>query len=167
MQLLRMRVSGKVKPEPVIEPDCVDHQRVPFPLADGVSKPGGIQVLRMTRPIHENLAIAVDVSLEQEKNMSRVLSDPPWIGSYPWDAGGQAIGFGVILRHSLRGHLRGPGKQLHFRAWFEPFPQVNDEIALGAPEARQIGFAVRGARCRSAQSSGPIPRATFADRKST
>src|SRR5487761_740319 len=79
MKLLGMRMAFEIEPELVVESHCVDYQRVAVPASDGVPVPGRVRIGGMLAPVHEDLPVAVDVALEQEKDVSRSLNDPPGI----------------------------------------------------------------------------------------
>ena len=111
MQLFRMRMAVKIKPEPVVVPDGVDNECVSFPLPYRVAVPGWIQILGMLSAIHKNLPIAVDVPLEQNEDVRRGLvrgrlNHPPRIGIHSRDASRQAVGLGIVLRLPGRHDLR-------------------------------------------------------------
>ena len=49
MQLFRVRMAQIIEPEFVVVSDRIDHQRVSFPMADGMAVPGGIGIVGMLR----------------------------------------------------------------------------------------------------------------------
>src|SRR5580658_7300730 len=53
MQSLGMRQAAVCKPESLVETNTVDHQRVAFPLADGIAIVGGNNVVGLMRPAIE------------------------------------------------------------------------------------------------------------------
>src|SRR5438874_1658491 len=55
MQLLTVRMSAEIEPELVVEADRIDHQRIAFIVADGVSVPGGIGIGGMLSAVQEDL----------------------------------------------------------------------------------------------------------------
>src|SRR5690606_24901026 len=58
MQRLGVRIAFTVQPEPLVEADRVDHERVAFPVSDRVTEVARIQQLarRMLSPVHVDLA---------------------------------------------------------------------------------------------------------------
>ena len=65
VQFFSVGVPAEIEPEPVIEPDRIDYQRVPLPTADRMSVPGRIRILWMGAPIQKDLPVAVNVAFEQ------------------------------------------------------------------------------------------------------
>src|SRR5260370_41693222 len=94
-----MRVAGAIKPKLVVESNRVHHQRVSFPLAYRVAIPGGIQVLGMAAPVHEDLPIGVHVPFQQENDQLWGLDKLPWVDSHVWQSGRQimAVRVGFVL----------------------------------------------------------------------
>src|SRR5690348_8333678 len=56
MELLSVRMPDEIEPEPVVEPDGVNDQRVLVPPASRVAVPGWIRIGRMRTSVHEDLA---------------------------------------------------------------------------------------------------------------
>src|SRR5215471_3210103 len=73
MHLFGMRMSGGIKPGLVVESHGIHNQHVSIPLSNGVAEPARFQVFGMTTPIHEDLAVAVDVPFMQEEDERRSL----------------------------------------------------------------------------------------------
>src|SRR4029453_15735233 len=90
VQLLGVRVAGKVEPELVVEADRVDDERVAFESSDRVAVPRRIGICRMRTAVHEDLPVAVDVALEQEEHVRGRLQDAPWIRRLARHAGWEA-----------------------------------------------------------------------------
>jgi len=85
MQLLGMWMAGSIEPSLVIESDRVYDQRVSFPMAPRVTVIRGLQVVcRMATPVHEDLPVAVHVTLKQENNQLGGLDDLIRKGILAW-----------------------------------------------------------------------------------
>src|SRR5215471_9481595 len=98
VQLLAVRMAAEIEPELIVEANSIDDQSVPLPFADGVAVPGGIGIVGVFGLVQEDLSEAVNVALEQEKDVRVcLLDDAPGIGSDARDAGRQAIGLGIVL----------------------------------------------------------------------
>ena len=54
--LIAMRLALCAEPRLVVEPDCFDDQRVSVPLADGISIPCRIGIVRKFAPVHPDFA---------------------------------------------------------------------------------------------------------------
>src|SRR5882672_5390412 len=100
-----MRVAGAIKPKLVVESHRVHHQRVSFPLARRIAVPGGVHVLGMAAPVHEDLPVGMHVSLHQEDDQLWGLDNLPWIRSHAWYASRQAIRVRIVFRQALLGEL--------------------------------------------------------------
>src|SRR5260370_19199706 len=137
MQFLGMRMAGRVEPEFVIEPESVNHQGVSLILADRFAKPGGIRVRGMFTPIHEDLAIAVDVRLEQEIDVLGSLNNAPRKWSQPGYAGGEAISLRIVLRHALLCRVQSRALHRELLAILEGFSNVAQGMAVRAPYSRE------------------------------
>src|SRR5580704_193804 len=93
----------------------------------------------MLAPVHENLAVAVDVPLEQEIDVGRRFDDLPGIGSVAWNARGQAIRFRVFPREVLLHDHFGLWLQRDFLAFLETQGNVfNQENISGAPQSGEV-----------------------------
>src|SRR5215469_7179697 len=66
MKLVRTSVSREIEPGFSIEADGVHHQLIAFPVPDGVTPPGGLEILGMGAAIGENLAEAVQIPFKQD-----------------------------------------------------------------------------------------------------
>src|SRR2546427_536625 len=147
VKLFRMRVAAKIEPELVIESDRVDHQRVAFPSPDRMSIPRRVRILWMLPAIHEDLAVAVNVALEQEEDVRRSLNDPPRIGRDSRDSRRQAVRLGIVLRLPRFHDLSGCGQQRNRFALRETHFQITDRTAA-IPDSGQVWFSIRKPGCR-------------------
>src|SRR6516164_2009812 len=77
-------------------------------MADGITVPGGLRVIGMFAAVEEYLAIRVDVAFEKHHEQRRRLHDLPWIRRLTGNARGEAVCFGVVLRHALLRQVRRP-----------------------------------------------------------
>src|SRR5215472_152971 len=100
----------------------------------------------MLTPVHENLPEAMNVSLEQEIDMLRCLCDHPRVRSQTRNSGGQAVRLRIVMRHAFARQLRGPRLQGQLLAWLESIAEVVNEVAIGTPDAGEVGFAIRQTR---------------------
>ena len=98
VELLGVRVTFKVEPEPVVESDGVDDERVSVPSANRVTVPRRVRIHGMRSSVHEDLPVAVNVRFEQEKDVRRRLHDPPRIRRDSRHAARQTIGLWVVFR---------------------------------------------------------------------
>src|SRR5579864_8737617 len=64
MQLFGVRVPREVEPELIVESDRVNDQTVSLVLADRFAIPSWIRIRGMLAPVHENLAVAVNIALK-------------------------------------------------------------------------------------------------------
>src|SRR5205823_6490623 len=69
---IAMRLTGGIQPGFVVETHGVDDKSVTFPLADGLPGPAlGLDIEVMRTPIQEKPAIAVRVSLPEQRDRVR------------------------------------------------------------------------------------------------
>src|SRR5437016_272706 len=73
VQLLRVRMTAEIEPELVIESDRIDDQSVSFEVPDRMAVPRRVEIIRMFALVQKDLAIAVNVSFKQEKDVRRGL----------------------------------------------------------------------------------------------
>ncbi len=97
VELFRMRVAQIIRPELIVKSDRIDHQRIFIPVTDGVPVPGRVGIFGML-PVHKDLPEAMNVALKQHEINAGRLSDSPRIRSAARNAGGHAIGLGIVLR---------------------------------------------------------------------
>src|ERR1019366_10641466 len=71
VHLFGMRITLSNDPGDVVEADGIDDQRVAFPVSAGIAVKRGLQVLRMSAAIHEELPVHVGVALEQHQDHLR------------------------------------------------------------------------------------------------
>src|SRR5438093_3119768 len=149
-----MGMTAEIKPELIIESDGVDDERVALPAADRVTVPSGVEIIRMFADIHEDLAIAVNISLEQEKDMGWRLHDSPWIGSDARYTGRQAIRLRIVLGLSRLHNLFCFGQERNRFSFCETLGKIGNGAAA-IPHAGQVGLAVRKARRRPGRRGPP------------
>src|SRR5512137_1197917 len=105
--------------------------------------PTWIGIGRMRPAVHEDLAEAVDVALEQHVHIRWRLDELPRIGRMARDAGGQAIRFGIVFGKLLLHLLLRPGVYRNGFARFESQGNVFDEGNVGGPpEPGEIDTAI-------------------------
>src|SRR5581483_9601699 len=90
-------MPGHVEPRLAVEADRIDHELLAFPVADGITVPGGIDVLGMRASIERNLAIAVDIAFEQDDEQIGRLHHLGWIRIAARHAGWQAARLGIVF----------------------------------------------------------------------
>src|SRR5262245_61337804 len=74
VKLLRVRGAAAVEPELVVVADGVDDERVAFPTTDGVTVPGGQQIVWMLAAIHVDDAMRTRIAeFVQDVNLSHAL----------------------------------------------------------------------------------------------
>ena len=74
VQFVAVRMTFPIEPGFVVETNRINHERIPFPLADRVPHPRGNQILGMLPSIHEDLAHKVIV-LEEHEHAAGNLND--------------------------------------------------------------------------------------------
>src|SRR5215467_8886036 len=92
MQLISVRMAFRVEPKSVVEPGGVHHQRVAVPGAYGIAVPTrpSVGFRRVRTPVDKDLAIAVNIALEEDEHVGGLLDDSPRIRSHARHAGRQA-----------------------------------------------------------------------------
>src|SRR5207249_3565125 len=146
VQPLRVRVASEIEPESVVESNGIDNQRIAFPPANRVAVPGGIGVFGMLPTVEEDLAIAVDVALEQEEHVHPGLENAPRVRSLPRNAGRKALSLGIIFGHALACKLFGPGLERKFLTLLQSIVDVVHEIPIRAPDTGEVHLAFRRTR---------------------
>src|SRR5437773_6220317 len=71
-----MRVTYSIEPTPVIESGGFDYQRVAIPVADRISQPCRVGILRQLPSIHIDLPVAPGAALIEERYGDGRLSVP-------------------------------------------------------------------------------------------
>src|ERR1700674_2809531 len=104
-----MRVASAIKPKLVVESHRVYDQRVSLPRTPGIAVPGGIEVLGMAAPVHEDLPVGMHVPFNQEDDQCGGLDNLPGKRSHAWYARGQAARIRIVFRQPLLGELESPG----------------------------------------------------------
>src|SRR4029077_21284545 len=112
----------------------------------GIAEPTGIEVLGMGAAVHEDLAIGVYVSLDQEDDQLGSLDNLERKRRLARDAGREATRVGIVFREALLAELDGPGLQWELLARLEGHCNVADHLGVRPPDSRQVWFSIRGAR---------------------
>ena len=97
VQFCGVGMASEIEPEPVVESDSIDDKSVAFIVSDRVAVPRRIEILGMFSLVQKDLAVAVNVSLEQKEHVCRRLEDSPGIRRDARYAGRQAIRLGIVL----------------------------------------------------------------------
>ena len=97
VQFCGVGMAPEIEPEPVVESDGVDDKGVAFIVPDRVAVPSRIEIVRMFSLVQKDLAVAVNVSLEEKKDVRGRLEDPPGIRRDARYAGWQAIRLGIVV----------------------------------------------------------------------
>ena len=72
MQLIAVLMTCRVEPSPIVEPDRIHDQSVPFPVADGIAEPGGVYILGVASAIGVNDAEGALVLKEDGHHRGRL-----------------------------------------------------------------------------------------------
>ena len=147
MQLLRVRMSGKIEPEALVESDRIDDQRVSIPATDRMPIPGRVQILPVVTPVDEDLAVTMDVSLEEHVQMrclalQRRPDQPPWIRRDPRNAGREAMRLRILVGHSALHERQRIGQQHDLFTGQESQRDIPARTVT-QPEPGEIRLAVR------------------------
>src|ERR1700680_1835463 len=108
VKLLGMRMADAIEPKLVVESHRVYDERVSLPFAPGITEPTGIKVLGMNTAIHEDLAVGMYVSFDQEDDQLGGLDNLERKRRLARDARGQATRVGIVFREALLAELQGP-----------------------------------------------------------
>src|SRR5579859_588046 len=108
VKLLGMRMADAIEPKLVVESHRVYDERVSLPFAPGIAEPTGIKVLGMRAAVHEDLAIGMHVSFDQEDDQLGSLDNLERKRRLAWDARGQAARVGIVFREALFAEFEGP-----------------------------------------------------------
>src|ERR1700730_10930318 len=109
VKLLGMRMADAIEPKLVVESHRVYDERVSLPFPPGIAEPTGIKVLGMRAAVHEDLAVGMHVSFDQEDDQLGSLDNLERKRRLARDARGQATCVGIIFREALFAELQGPG----------------------------------------------------------
>src|ERR1051325_4025505 len=107
-----------------------------------MSIPRRIDVGRVRAPVHEDLAIAVDIALEEKEDVRRRLQDAPRIRRDARHAGRQTVRLGIVLRLPRRHQRAGRGQEWNGLAFRKTHLEITDRPAA-VPDAGEIGLAIR------------------------
>src|SRR4029077_12862 len=108
VKLLGMRMADAIEPKLVVESHRVYDERVSIPFAAGIAEPTGIEVLGMGAAVHEDLAVGMHVSFDQEDDQLGSLDNLERKRRLARNARGQATRVGVVFREALLAELQGP-----------------------------------------------------------
>jgi len=146
---IRMRDTGFVDPADIVLSNRLDHQRVTFPMPDGIAEPGLYDLRIVRAAIHEDLAPDVGSAFVNDPDLILVLHNAPRVrsGAHARNAGRQATGLRIVLAESCLALVvqgLGAGEQRNI----DPGADHIDVFAnrVGLPVAGKIGMAVGGAR---------------------
>src|SRR5579863_3233890 len=108
VKLLGVRMADAIEPKLVVESHRVYNERVSLPFAPGIAEPTGIEVLGMGAAVHEDLAVGMHVSFDQEDDQLGSLDNLERKWRLARDARGQATRVGIVFREAPLAELEGP-----------------------------------------------------------
>src|SRR5215471_4194489 len=112
---LREVSARDFEPADLIEADRIDHERIAFPMADGVSHPRGVEVLRVPATVEIDLPRGIKTAIDDQNQGAR-LDDPVFMkDTLQPDSGGEAprLRRGILLAPiTLLGDRVGPRQRL-------------------------------------------------------
>src|SRR3984893_13579317 len=106
-----MRMADAIQPKLLVDSHRVYDERVSIPFAAGIAEPTGIEVLGMGAAVHEDLAIGVYVSFDEEDDQLGSLDNLERKRRLARDAGREATRVGIVFREALLAELDGPRLQ--------------------------------------------------------
>ena len=150
-----MRMPGIVKPRLVIEPNRVRDEHIAFPLTNRIAKPGRIRYFGKPTSIRKDLAIVVELFVENEDHagslgdLERAAPNHHRVGYSVW----QATPRGPVFRKIVLAFLVKCGRP---RLERRPTRFISSEIAQkpavrSTPNPGQVGLPIAGFRRRCSE----------------